>query len=126
MATSFRTMPGSRLVRTLRDEKSILNFGLPAPAARTEPAPAQHRAATMTGRRKSDVQFILPEPEPQDEVAVIEEYDLGDTPYTSILMSTASGDGYAKSHAATSNSESAQKWRGARMSHIDPTLTACA
>lgn len=41
--------------------------------------------------KKADVQFILPDPEPDPELEVVDEYL--EAPYTSILMSTASGDG---------------------------------
>ena len=52
----------------------------------------------MVKGRKSDVQFILPDPEPQfdDDQLAVDEYL--ETPYTSILMSTASGDGCAKAN----------------------------
>jgi hypothetical protein len=43
--------------------------------------------------KKTDVQFILPDPEPHEpELDLVEESFL-EAPYTSILMSTAAGDG---------------------------------
>jgi hypothetical protein len=44
--------------------------------------------------KKADVQFILPDPEPAPELEIADDEYL-ETPYTSILMSTASGDGCA-------------------------------
>ena len=43
-------------------------------------------------KKKADVQFILPDPEPEGDLGpAVDEYL--ETPYTSILMSTASGNG---------------------------------
>ena len=42
--------------------------------------------------RKADVQFILPEPEAGPELEIVDE-EYSQAPYTSILMSTAGGDG---------------------------------
>ena len=47
--------------------------------------------------KKADVQFLLPEQEPEHVVGEeVDEYL--ETPYTSILMSTASGEGCARHH----------------------------
>ena len=45
----------------------------------------------MPKGKKADVQFVLPEKEPEPEVVEIDEGL--EVPYTSILMSMASGDG---------------------------------
>ena len=44
---------------------------------------------------KHEVQFVLPDPEPQQQDLTVHDEEFIETPYTSILMSTASGDGYA-------------------------------
>ena len=61
-----------------------------------------HTSNTMGKGKKSDVQFILP-----DVIDSMAEMDLGadesylESPYTSILMSTASGDGLYTAMAKT-------------------------
>jgi hypothetical protein len=64
-------------------------------AARGEPRCGDHRdcGGSMGKGKKTDVQFILPDPEPHEpELDLVEESFL-EAPYTSILMSTAAGDG---------------------------------
>ena len=52
-------------------------------------------SSILMGKKKSEVQFDLAEAEEAEEgeIEVVEDEYL-ETPYTSILMSTASGDGY--------------------------------
>lgn len=49
----------------------------------------------MAKAKKADVQFVLPEPELLLDGDEADEYL--DPPYTSVLMSTASGDGCTRS-----------------------------
>ena len=69
-------------------------FGLRGAASA---GPSLDRAAPCSpypmGKKKTVVEFDLPE-EAESEVDIVDDEYL-ETPYTSILMSTASGDGYA-------------------------------
>lgn len=57
-------------------------------------SPALASSHTMGKGKKSDVQFVLPEPEPQvNETEVLNDIE-DEPPYTSIEHSMASGEGY--------------------------------
>ena len=54
----------------------------------------------VKSKKGGGVEFILPDPEPEPIEAIQEEDDFIDAPYTSILMSKASGDGCVQ-HSTT-------------------------
>ena len=47
----------------------------------------------MTKGKKADVQFILPEPEPEAAIDILDDEEFEEPPYTSIEHSVASGEG---------------------------------
>ena len=87
-------VPGSRRIAGSSTQVAAPKVQRAAQDAACARSPVLASSRTMGKGKKSDVQFVLPEPEPQvNEAEVLNDIE-DEPPYTSIEHSMASGEGY--------------------------------